>query len=79
MWYFCRFKPWVDAAIATSMVLSCESITQEKDHELIGMELWNQGEINKIISKADGQIRKINTLFSEEIAYLHPIKLSQFS
>jgi hypothetical protein len=70
---------WVDAAVATSMVLSCESITQEHDNDMIGKEFWNPIDAKKAISKAEGKIEKISSLFSEETSYIHPIKLSEFS
>jgi hypothetical protein len=76
---FAALNLWVDAAIATSMVLSCENITQERDHGLTGKEFWNPIDANKVISKAEGKIEKISDLFSEEISYIHPIKLSEFS
>ena len=70
---------WVDAAIATSMVLSCEKITQERDHGLMGIEFWDPLEAKKTISKAEGKIGKISDLFSENTSYIHPIKLSEFN
>ena len=76
---FAGMNLWVDAAIATSMVLSCENITQESDHGLMGSELWNPIDAQKLISKAEGKIEKISDLFSEKTSYIHPIKLSEFS
>lgn len=76
---FAAMNLWVDAAIATSMVLSCEKITQERDHELMGKEFWNPTDATKVIAKAEGKIEKISDLFSEETSYIHPIKLSEFS
>lgn len=76
---FAGMNLWVDAAIATAMVLSCEKITQECDHGLMGRELWNPIEAKKVISKAEYKIEKINDLFSKDISYIHPIKLSEFS
>ena len=48
---FAAMNLWVDAAIATSMVLSCENITQERDHGLKGKEFWDPIDANKAISK----------------------------
>jgi hypothetical protein len=76
---FAAMNLWVDTAIATSMVLSCEQITQERDHGLRGKEFWNQIDAKKAISKAEGKIEKISSLFSEETSYIHPIKLSECS
>jgi hypothetical protein len=76
---FAAMNLWVDTAIATSMLLSCEKITQERDHGFMGKEFWNQIDAYKAISKAEGKIEKINDLFSEETSYIHPIKLSEFS
>ena len=76
---FAAMNLWVDTAIATSMILSCDKITQERDHKFMGMEFWNRIDANKVISKAEGKIEKISDLFSEETSYIHPIKLSEFS
>ena len=70
---------WVDAAIATSMVLSCEKISQEHGNKLRGKEFWNPIDASQAISKAEGKIEKISDIFSDEISYIHPIKLSKFS
>ena len=75
---FAAMNLWVDAAIATSIVLSCENITQERDHGLKGKEFWDPIDANKAISKAEGKIENISDLFSEDISYIHPIKLSGF-
>jgi hypothetical protein len=76
---FAAMNLWVDTAIATSMVLACEQITQECDHGLMGKEFWNPIDAKKAISRAEGKIEKISSLFSEETSYIHPIKLSEFS
>ena len=76
---FAAMNLWVDAAIATSMVLSCEKITQEHENELRGKEFWNPIDASKAISKAEGKIEKLSNIFSDEVSYIHPIKLSKFS
>jgi hypothetical protein len=45
----------------------------------MGKEFWNPIDAKKAISKAEGKIEKISSLFSEETSYIHPIKLSEFS
>ena len=55
-----------------------QKITQERDHELMGMEFWDPIDTEKAISKAEGKIEKISNLFSEDISYIHPVKLSGF-
>ena len=71
---FAAMNLWVDAAIATAMTLSCKKITQERDHELMGMEFWDPIDAEKAISKAEGKIEKISNLFSENISYIHRVK-----
>ena len=75
---FAAMNLWVDTAIATAMVLSCTNITQERDHGLEGKEFWNPIDANKAIAKAEGKIANISDLFSEDISYIHPVKLSGF-
>ena len=49
---------WADAAIATAMALSCKKITQERDHELMGMEFWDPIDAEKAISKRKEKSKK---------------------
>ena len=37
---------WVDAAVATAMILSSDQIRTEKDHSYKGTEIWNENELN---------------------------------
>ena len=75
---FAAMNLWVDTAVATAMVLSCKNISQERDHGLEGKEFWNPIDANKAISKAEGKITNISDLFTEDISYIHPVKLSGF-
>lgn len=75
---FSAMNLWVDNAIATSMVLSCENITIESDHALIGKEIWDPVNADKLVRKTDGRIDHLNSLFTNELLYIHPIKLSKF-
>ena len=75
---FAAMNLWVDAAVATAMVLSCDDIILEKDLDLHGKEYWNPDEVEKVISKAEKKIDQLNLLFSNDMSYIHPIKLSRF-
>ena len=75
---FAAMNLWVDAAVATAMVLSCDDIILEKDLDLHGKEYWNPDEVEKVISKAEKKIDQLNLLFSNDVSYIHPIKLSRF-
>ena len=69
---------WVDAAVATSMILACDKIIQEKDHDFKGVELWGT---NQLIpeKKYDLELKKLLDDFPAQQLYLHPVKLSKWN
>ena len=74
---FAAMNLWVDAAVATAMVLSCKSIKMEKDHNYNGVELW--GDDQKFHEeKYQLNFQKFYQSFPKDQLYLHPIKLSKW-
>ena len=70
---------WVDAAIATALVLSSSSIMTEKDSYYSGTEYWNGDNLNKRLKPINNKLDKIADIFKENELYIHPIKLSSYS
>ena len=76
---FAAMNLWVDAAIATAMVLSSEQVRTEKDHSYKGTEIWDQLEVKDRLNKANYELNKLPELFKKNEFYIHPVKLSTFS
>ena len=75
---FSAMNIWVDAAIATAMVLSSDEIRTEKDHAYRGTEIWNEDKLISKTSSSKNKLDQINKLFDKDEFYIHPIKLSKF-
>ena len=75
---FAAMNMWVDAAIATSMILSSDQIRTEKDHSYKGTEIWDSKKLVKKIAKSENKLNQLKELFENDEFYIHPIKLSKF-
>ena len=69
---------WVDAAIATAIVLSSDQIRTEKDHSYKGTEIWNEKELCAKTARSKNKLDQITKVFDNNEFYIHPIKLSKF-
>ena len=76
---FSAMNIWVDAAIATALVLSSEKIRTEKDHSYKGTEIWNEDELVLKTARSRNKLDQITKLFDKDEFYIHPIKLSKFT
>ena len=76
---FSAMNIWVDAAIATSLVLSSDKIRTEKDHSYKGTEIWNENELTLKTANSKNKLNQISKLFDKDEFYIHPIKLSKFT
>ena len=70
---------WVDAAIATAMVLSSDQIRTEQDHSYKGTEIWSEEELTVKTASSKNKLDQITQLFDNDEFYVHPIKLSKFT
>ena len=75
---FSAMNIWVDAAIATALVLSSDKIRTEKDHSYKGTEIWNEDELVLKTASSKNKLDRITKLFDKDEFYIHPIKLSKF-
>lgn len=75
---FAGMKLFVEVAVPTAMILSCQSIRQEHDNTLKGIEYWTEKEVNQFLLKYNKQLKVMIDDFPENVLYIHPVKLSQF-
>jgi hypothetical protein len=76
---FAAMNLWVDAAVATAIILSRSKIKTEKDSNYSGTEYWNEQEIIERLKPISNKLDKIGEIFKENELYIHPIKLSSYN
>lgn len=76
---FAAMNLWVDAAVATALILSGSEIKTEKDSNYSGTEYWSGDEIINRLKTINYKLDKIGKLFKEDELYIHPIKLSSYN
>ena len=76
---FAAMNLWVDAAVATALVLSGSSIKLEKDSNYSGTEYWNADDLIKRLKTTNSNLIEIGEIFKEDELYIHPIKLSSYN
>jgi hypothetical protein len=76
---FAAMNLWVDAAIATALLLSGSEIRTEEDSNYSGTEYWNGNDIIDRLKTTNNELDKISEIFKEKELYIHPIKLSSYN
>ena len=76
---FAAMNLWVDAAVATALILSGSKIKTEKDSNYSGTEYWNGDEIIDRLKPSKNKLDKIGEIFNKDELYIHPIKLSSYN
>ena len=76
---FAAMNLWVDAAVATALLLSGSPVKTEIDSNYIGTEYWNNSEIKDRLKSANNNLDEIEKLFNDNELYIHPIKLSAYN
>ena len=76
---FAAMNLWVDAAVATALILSGSEIRTERDSDYSGTEYWNGEEIINKLKPLNNKLDNISELFKKDELYIHPIKLSSFN
>jgi hypothetical protein len=76
---FAAMHLWVDAAVATALLLSGSPVKTEIDSNYIGTEYWNNAEIKERLESANNKLDEIEKLFNDNELYIHPIKLSAYN
>jgi len=75
---FSAMNMFVEVAIPTAMVLSCDHIVEEKDTTWRGLEVWGN-EYNELMKRQRAsEFKDVLDSFGEHQLYLHPVKLSQW-
>jgi len=67
----------VEVAVPTSIVMSSERITTEKDLKLQGKALWVEEDYQEL-DKYENSLNNLLDDFPSNYLYLHPIKLSKW-
>lgn len=76
---FAGMNLWVDAAVATGLILSCSEIRTEEDSNYSGTEYWSGDEIINRLKTINYKLDKIGEIFDKDELYIHPIKLSSYN
>jgi hypothetical protein len=76
---FAAMNLWVDAAVATALILSGSKIKTEKETNYSGTEYWHGEEIIDRLKPSNNKLDKIGEIFKEDELYIHPIKLSSYN
>jgi len=76
---FAAMNLWVDAAVATALILTELEIRTEKDSNYSGTEYWNGDEIIDRLKPSKNKLDKIGEIFNNDELYIHPIKLSSYN
>jgi|TARA_B100001093_G_scaffold433887_1_gene431072 hypothetical protein len=76
---FSAMNLWVDAAVATALLLSGSHVRTEIDSKYSGSVYWNKDELKKRLSPTNNKLDNISEVFKENELYIHPIKLSSYN
>ena len=76
---FAAMNLWVDAAVATALILSGSKIKTEKETNYSGTEYWHGEEIIDRLKPSKNKLNKIGEIFNKDELYIHPIKLSSYN
>lgn len=75
---FAAMGLFVEIAIPTALLLSCEVVKTEQDIDLRGKEIWDPRERENFPRLYQGKIANLTQSFEEQCLYIHPIKLSKW-
>lgn len=76
---FAIMDVFVEAAIPTSLILSCDNIKTESDTKWKGTEIWNKAETERIEEICSYDLKNLYEKFKSNQLYLHPVKLSKWN
>ena len=76
---FAAMNLWVDAAVATALLLSGSKIKTEKDSNYSGTEYWKSNAVGERLKQTNNELNRISGIFKGDELYIHPIKLSSFN
>ena len=83
---FCRYcgmfaimDVFVEVAVPTSLVLSCEKINTENKTVWKGTEIWGERERERIEELCHYNLKNLYGEFKNDQLYIHPVKLSKWN
>lgn len=74
---FAASRLFVEVAIPTAMVLSCDKIKTAEDTKLKCGDLWLE-DVKKLENEFEFNLSKLYESFPKELLYRHPVKLSKW-
>jgi hypothetical protein len=75
---FAASKLFVEVAIPSAIVMACENIQNEKKLDKKGLILWDKDREN-LEQEYNSSLQKLLSNFQDDILYIHPVKLSQWT
>jgi hypothetical protein len=75
---FAALNLFVEIALPTALLLSVDSISQEKDLDKKGTTFWSHAECAALEKKYNGNITDLLSAFPPDTLYMHPVKLSKW-
>lgn len=76
---FAAMRLWVEVAIPTALVLSCDRILQLLHTDRKGFPIWDPAELEELERKADRQVSRAFEAAGKDLLYIHPVKLSKWN
>jgi hypothetical protein len=75
---FAASELYVELAIPTALILSCDKILTEGDIEWKGKTFWSKIDVDEFLEKYN-DINQLQADFPEKCLYIHPVKLSRWA
>lgn len=75
---FAASELYVELAIPTALILSCDKILTESDIEWKGKTFWSKNEVDGFLNRYK-DINQLQAEFPEKCMYIHPVKLSRWA
>lgn len=69
---------FVEVALPTALLWSCEHVVRETDITSKGLEIWTKPEVDALKDQHHADLRQLLDAFPENQLYVHPVKFSQW-
>jgi hypothetical protein len=76
---FASMNLFVEIAIPTALLLTCDQIVTEADTALKGKEFWSQAELDNFLVPLEHRLERILAAYDDTMLYIHPIKFSKLT
>lgn len=76
---FAAMRLWVEIAIPTALVLSCDRISQLLYGGPPRRQIWTPAEVTELEQKAKSNVSRAFDVVGQDNLYIHPVKLSRWT